>query len=124
LTVEPAAPRLGEALQLEWRMKGASGRIRRLTINLEGQEEATYRRGTTTHTDREVFCRIRMVDSDHGLQIAAGSAQARIPEDMMHSFDGVSNRIVWKVSVRGDIPRWPDVNDSFPLDVRPMRPGP
>ncbi len=121
LTLRPSSPRLGEEIHLEWRFRGSRSRIRTLAIVLEGQEEATYRRGTTTHTDKEVFCRIRLADAEHDVGISHGSARGRIPDDTMHSFEGTNNKVVWAILVSGDIPHWPDVNDRFPIQVRPQR---
>jgi hypothetical protein len=35
----------------------------------------------------------------------------------MHSFAAKNNKIVWTLHVRGEIPRWPDVDDEFPFTV-------
>jgi hypothetical protein len=37
----------------------------------------------------------------------------------MHTFTGRSNRIVWEITVHGEIPNWPDVQEKFTLDVPP-----
>ncbi len=123
LTVDHAAPRLGETLRLEWRTAGTVGRLRSFRIVLEGREEATYRRGTDTMTDREVFARFEIVRTGSPLEIRRGEAEFEIPGDTMHSFSGASNEIVWELKVEGEIPRWPDVADSWPLKIRPMAPG-
>ncbi len=121
LEMQPSSPRLGESIHVQWRMRGNGGRINKLNIKLEGREEATYQRGTTTHTDKETFCRMRLKSTEFAVEIAQGSARTTIPEDTMHSFEGTNNKVVWAVSVKGDIPRWPDVNASFPIQVRPLR---
>ena len=38
---------------------------------------------------------------------------------MKRSFAGSNNKIVWEIKLHGDIQRWPDVDDSFPLVVLP-----
>ena len=48
--------------------------ISRLTIVLEGCEEATYRRGTSSTTDRHVFATLPIADSERGAAIAEGRA--------------------------------------------------
>jgi hypothetical protein len=40
----------------------------------------------------------------------------------MHSFKADNNQIIWSLTVHGDIPRWPDIKDSFEIVVPPMRP--
>jgi hypothetical protein len=120
LTLTPGRPRLGDAIRLGWRFTGRSGRLGRLRITLEGREEATYRRGTDTHTDRQVFATFDVVDTGDRLAIPRGTAEVVIPSDTMHSFDGDSNKVVWEIKVSGDIARWPDVDESFPIEVRPI----
>ena len=43
-----------------------------------------------------------------------------IPEDTMHSFASPNNEVVWSLVVSGDIPRWPDVDETFDIEVRPL----
>jgi hypothetical protein len=117
----PGRPRLGETLSLRWAFTGQSNRLHHLRIVLEGREEATYRRGTDTYTDRQVFATLGVVDSTADWEIPRGATEVSIPEDTMHSFDGSSNKIVWEVKVAGAIDRWPDVEQSFPITVRPLR---
>lgn len=121
LTVTSGRPRLGETLRLDWRFTGRSSRLDHLRIFLEGREEATYRRGTNTYTDSEVFATLDLVDSTGGWEITKGTAEVVIPEDTMHSFQGDSNKIVWEIKVEGAIARWPDVEQNFPIRIRPLR---
>ncbi len=53
-----------------------------------------------------------------------GAVKLRLPAETMHTFKAPNNRVVWSVQVRGEIPRWPDVEDEFPLQVdpRPLTP--
>ena len=37
----------------------------------------------------------------------------------MHTFAAPHNKVVWCLKVRGEIPRWPDVDEEFPLEVLP-----
>jgi hypothetical protein len=121
VTVTSGRPRLGEALHLEWQFTGRSARLNRLRIFLEGREEATYRRGTDTITDTEVFATFDLVTTRNDWEIPRGSVELTIPADTMHSFEAVSNKIIWEIKVEGAIDRWPDVNQNFPIQVQPMR---
>jgi hypothetical protein len=121
LTLSSAAVPLGGSAQLQWRFSGSAGRLRKLRIYLEGSEHARYRRGTSTHTDTEVFTTIEVVDRREGMPLATGSATIEIPEDTMHSFEGGNNKIVWTLKLLGDIPFWPDVITEFSFVVRPSR---
>jgi len=121
LTLTPGRPRLGDGLRLEWRFTGRAGRLNHLHIFLEGREEATYRRGTNTYTDREVFATLDLVDAANDWEIPRGAAELVIPAETIHSFEGESNKIVWEIKVEGEIARWPDVDQNFPIRIRPMR---
>jgi hypothetical protein len=120
LVIAPSSPRLGGRLRLSWTFSGAVRRIDRLTMSLEGHEKATYRRGTDTITDREVFASTNLVDTTSEWEIAQGNVEADIPVDTMHSFSSDNNAVVWSIHLHGEVPRWPDVIESFPLEVRPM----
>ncbi|MGD8439753.1 MAG: DUF3592 domain-containing protein [Holophagae bacterium] len=120
LTITPAAPRLGERLRVEWRFAGRAARMTHLAIVLEGYESATYRRGTDTVTDREAFASFELADTPTGTIPPRGVAEIVIPDDTMHSFASANNAVIWSLSVHGDIPRWPDVDESFQIEVRPM----
>ncbi len=121
LTLEKATARLGDELRLDWLFTGKASRIRNLRILLEGREEATYQRGTDTHTDREVFATHSLVDTGNDWEIPRGTAGVVIPADTMHSFAATNNKIVWEIKVEGEIDRWPDVGQNFPITIRPMR---
>ena len=120
LTISPAAPRLGDRLRVEWRFTGRAGRISHLTIALQGHEKATYRRGTDTITDRAAFAWFELADAPTGAVPRRGAAEIVIPEDTMHSFASANNAVIWSLWVHGDIPRWPDVDSSFEIEVRPL----
>jgi len=121
LTLEKATVRLGEELRLGWLFTGRASRIRHLRIVLEGREEATYQRGTDTHTDREVFATHILIDTGSDWEIPRGTATVVIPADTMHSFTAANNKIVWEIKVESEIDRWPDVAQNFPITIRPMR---
>jgi hypothetical protein len=120
ITISPGRPRLGSRLRVDWRFSGRAGRIRHLTVALEGHEKASYRRGTDTHTDRSVFASFELVDTSSDWEIPRGSAEVAIPEDTMHSFSAASNAVVWAIYVHGEITRWPDVEESFEIELRPL----
>ena len=121
LTLEKTTVRLGDELRLTWLFTGRASRIRTLRILLEGREEATYQRGTDTHTDQEVFATHTLIDTGSDWEIPRGTATVVIPGDTMHSFAADNNKIVWELKVAGEIDRWPDVGQNFPITIRPMR---
>lgn len=119
LTLAPATLALGATAQLDWRFRGLSGRIRHLRITLEGREEATFRRGTTTSTDRDTFAVVEIFDTALAPAIPAGSAGFSVPAGTMHTFAAPHNRIVWTLKVQGEIRGWPDVAEDFDLAILP-----
>lgn len=119
LTLSRGVLRPGEPALLQWRFAGRAGRVTRLKIVLEGREEATYRRGTDTVTDREVFATIPIVDTDQSMMIAQGSGNVRLPDDAMPSFSAGRNKIVWSLKAACEIPGWPDSDDEYDIVVAP-----
>lgn len=119
VSLQTLSPRLGEPVSLQWRLLGRVSSISSLSISIEGTEEATYTRGTNTHTDRRQFQKIAVVENLPGRQAAAGEANFTIPADSMHSFVAANNKITWALKIKGEIPRWPDISESFTLRVLP-----
>lgn len=118
LAIRPGRLRVGERVELGWRIEGWP-RLTRLRIKLEGREEATYEQGTSTTTDHRDFCSELVVESDDPQRIAAGVAELRVPPGMMHSLDLKCNRVTWRLTLAAVIPRWPDINAEFPVLVWP-----
>ncbi|MEO6788163.1 MAG: DUF3592 domain-containing protein [Chthoniobacteraceae bacterium] len=119
LTVSAPAVPLGGSLDVRWRFTGNVRRLVKLTISLTAREEATYRRGTTTTTDKSVFVNTALLDTADRAQMSGGSMKVSIPRDLIHTFTAPNNKVVWLLHVRGDIPKWPDVNADFPIAVLP-----
>ncbi len=119
LTLSRGALAPGESALLQWQIRGKAERVTRLKLVLEGREEATYRRGTDTVTDREAFATIQIVDSDQPMQIAQGSARVDVPDDTMPSFSADRNKIVWTLKAACEIPGWPDSDDEYEIVVAP-----
>lgn len=122
---------IGGSAELRWRIPGASGKVERVTITLIGEESATYTRGTDTVTDTEVFYEHVLVGGENETGVPAyrspgrlsdsGDAMVLIPQDTMHSFEAMNNKIVWRLEVRAEVPRWPDPKDKYPFTVLPMQ---
>ncbi|MBL7646161.1 MAG: DUF3592 domain-containing protein [Candidatus Hydrogenedentes bacterium] len=120
LKMTPGYLPLGGAVVVSWSFRGNPSRIQKLTIFVQGQEAATYRRGTSTSTDRSVFEKIVAIETVEPAAIAAGEATFTMPEFTAPSFNGPNNKIQWQVKVHGEIHRWPDVNEEFELVVHPL----
>jgi hypothetical protein len=110
---------LGGTVPFDWQLIGSASRVRHLTITLSAREEARYRRGTDTHTDTREFHREALAEASDSAGIERGSGTIRIPATTMHSFNAPNNKIVWTIQVKGEIDRWPDVDESFDITVTP-----
>ena len=121
LAVTSTRVALGEELAIEWGSSGRIDKLTRFTIELEGREEARYRRGTDTTTDTRVFAKRILVQQLPPEIVGSGRARVVIPADTMHSFEAANNKIVWLLRVKGEVPNWPDTDDEFPITVGPRR---
>ncbi len=119
LTVNSPVLPLGGELKLRWAVDGRVEKLRRLSITLEGREEATYRRGTDTRTDKHVFASFTLVEQVSPVDMLGGSTKLPIPADTMHSFDAPNNKVVWLLRVRGDVANWPDSDEEFRITIAP-----
>ena len=119
ITVNPGTPALGQALAVAWRLTGRVHALQNLAILLEAREEATYRRGTTTHTDKKPFLTLDVTEAANPVDMRSGQKDVALPNGTMPSFKSPNNGIVWTIQVRGKIPWWPDLKEEFELHVRP-----
>jgi hypothetical protein len=118
ITLNRGTVPLGGSASFTYELSGAAHRVTQLRITLRGSEVARYRRGTDTKTDTHVFFDETIADAAHAMNIARGSGVIRIPVDTMHSFDSPNNKVVWTLHVAGDIPRWPNIDETFDITVR------
>ena len=121
LVINPGVARLGQSIRIDWQIAGRVQALQSLTVRLEGREEATYTRGTNTCTDRNVFADLEIGTATTFQEMAAGDRTITIPAALMHSFIGKHNKIVWSIRLRGEIPRWPDLCEEFPITVLPAQ---
>ncbi len=119
LALATGNPRMGETVGLEWNLTGAVHRLRTFTIRLEGVERATTSSGNSSHTHENVFFRSDVVSIKGMRALSAGTGSIALPAQMMHSFDMVRNKVVWRLVVHGGIDFWPDLRGSFPFTALP-----
>lgn len=117
VTLSKSIVRLGDSVEVRWKVDGRTDRISVLNLTLEGREIATYRRGTNTSTDKHVFAKVDIAHITRPIEIAGGRATLRVPEKSMPSFQSANNRIQWALVIHGDIPYWPDMKEEFTIDV-------
>jgi hypothetical protein len=116
-----STPRLGDRVDLQWRFEGRAARVEHVRLILKGSEKATYRVGTNTHTATDEFLKQVLVDLPAPACTLGGSVSVTLPAGAMHSFKSDHNEIVWELALEGEIPRWPDVCESYPITVLPGR---
>ncbi|HLY08520.1 MAG TPA: DUF3592 domain-containing protein [Planctomycetota bacterium] len=121
LQLGSATVALGDTVEVLWETTGNVDRVRSFSITLEGREEATYKRGTSSSTDKSTFAVIPVVQSNRGKEMRRGKATLTVPADSMHSFKSPHSKFVWAMHVKGDIPWWPDIKEEYPIDVLPQR---
>jgi hypothetical protein len=121
LTLTPGTLATGESGFLQWSFSSQAAGVTRLSLVLEGREEAQYRRGTTTYTDKSVFATLALVDTRQPGEIESGSKSFAVPPDTMPTFKAAHNRIHWVLKAHCDIKSWPDSDDEYEVLVRPGR---
>lgn len=114
---------VGETTSLQYSLDGKVHVVKRLRILLEAREEVRYRRGTDTVTEESFFHREALLETTETSQMASGQVEVIIPFETMHSFESANNKIIWRVRIVGEIPRWPDINEAFDFTVLPLSPG-
>lgn len=131
LELDRGAVPVGGSVSLKWRVVSRLGRLSSMSIDLVGEERATYRRGTDTITDTHTFYEERVVGAEPGdsafdtlrAMPDRGSVVVAVPAETMHTFKADNNAIAWKLKVHGTVRRWPDPEDSYELTVLPMALG-
>lgn len=121
LSVDEGSPRLGDTVNLNWQFLGNAKRLRKVQITLEGRERATYRRGTNSVTDESLFYKASLAELENYEDIVAGQLRFTLPRDLMHTFNSQNNMIQWRLCLQGNIERWPDVSDHYPMTIRPLK---
>ncbi len=118
LTLAPLAPLPGDAVRLEWSLKGDPSRISRLRLLLEGRRETIKRSRKSSHTEKTVLHESTLVDTTNPHEARSGAVLFNIPHDAPASFEDYPRKIVWEIKVRATIPGWPDVEDDYVFTVR------
>jgi hypothetical protein len=121
--LDPGEPVLGQMLSVSWEIPQGAGRLRRLSIRLTGEEVASYRRGTSTVTERQAFFDGELAEATHARLIEAGRASLRLPTGLPPTWQATNNRIEWTLRVTGEIALWPDLDDSHVITIHPAPPG-
>ena len=109
----------GESFELEWQFAGRVNRIKSLKVFLKAQISATYQAGKNQSTKTKDVHQQLIYDSDDAFKFVSGMIDVKIPDNAMHSLNLKSNKVKWRITIEGDIPKWPDVDLEFPVVVVP-----
>jgi hypothetical protein len=109
----------GMEFEVSWTHRGNTGRIQELLITLEGIEEATFKQGTSSRTERSLFYQHTILQTTEGSEINEGFRVLELPHDTMHSFKSSRNAVLWVLKVHGKIAWWPDMMEQFPIFIFP-----
>ena len=99
--------------------------VKELTVTLVCEEEATFRQGTDTRTERrrvhqqEVFSK-KSFDIEPSAPYECES-ELSFPSNGMHSFQSDHNAVHWKFVVAGNFEKWPKIERNFPIVVFPVK---
>ena len=120
-TRTPTVP-LGVEFRFQWKILGPAEKLKKLSIRLEGREQATRSGGKSSHTSTHVFANIPVMELlDHDV-VGEGQAQVKIPANLIHTFTGRRNRIVWRLCLRGENPLLPALEEEYQIIVLPAAP--
>lgn len=102
-------------------------RVKSLKVLLVCDEEATYRQGTDTRTERRrVF--EQSIFQNRDFEILPGipyehECELEFPSDVMHSFQSDHNAVQWRLVVCGVVEKWSKYERIFPIIVFPVIPN-
>ena len=97
--------------------------VKSFSLILACYEEATYRQGTDTRTERRLIHE-HQVFSHGSFEIMPSipyehDCELTFPKRIMHSFQSEHNAVQWRLVVRGTVEKWPKYERVFPLVVSP-----
>lgn len=117
LKVSNKCPRIGETISLAWELPDYRS-ITRLVITLEGFEHMDVPLYDAPYTCRNAIASIILTDTTRIPEIKTGSAEFKIPENLMSSFVAGKCRIVWKLKLQAK-KKWNDSRLEYIIDAQP-----
>ena len=118
VSIESIRVHAGREIELSWRLRGWRRQIRRMTILLEGREEATYARDEELCTDREQFHSSCLYQGNRRAA-RTGTVKLTVPAHLPPTFVAQHNAIFWVVRFHMRLRQWPDIEDELELTVLP-----
>jgi len=127
LRLDRGSVALGDSFDLEWTFTGPVGRLRSLTISLEGREETMaqqevageYGRHKSEKKVQEPFYREALFTPETHAERVRGQIRVPVPCGLMPTFNAEKTKIVWIVQFHGDIAWSPKMKHEFPINILP-----
>jgi hypothetical protein len=107
----------GSQFEISWLHQGRTSRIQAFKITLVGEEQATFRQGTSSRTETNCFHEQIIIDTTDQARIQEGFELVQLDHDVMHTFKATRNRIRWALKVTGKIAFWPDIADEYEITL-------
>jgi hypothetical protein len=108
--------RPGENALLSWTFPG-SQLFSRLEIDLVGQELNLVQDSDSSSWRTSDISVTSLFKGSSSLEVRQGSTQLHIPSDAIKSSQSSNRQTRWIIRVKGEIPRWPDTKDEYPIIV-------
>lgn len=126
--MEASASRLRMGDPLSWRVTVAALQetpATSVTVRVLCREWAHWSAGTDSRTYVEdVFKEEKIFPIDGPVRPDAAvtfEGETRIPDSGPVSFKASNNKVTWSVMIVVDIPKWPDLEDTYEITVLPVR---
>lgn len=107
----------GEPAVIAFRGRGRIGRLTQLTFSLVGCETSTGDRDDGRPAMRE-FHRSVVYELEQPFLMQQGYFRLTLPPDLVKRVAGAENRIAWSLEIKGGIPHWPDLVETYRLVPR------
>ena len=119
LKISSKCPQIGEIVTLAWELPDYRS-ITRLVISLEGFEHMDVPLYDAPYACKNAIASIILTDTTKKTEIKSGSAEFKIPENLMSSFADGKCRIIWKLKLQAE-KRWNDSQLEYLIDVQPYQ---
>lgn len=118
LILTPGRLTPGGRAEVAWRFTGATRRIRRLRLRLEAEESNSTGSGKNRRTTTRPLHSQLLFETEQPARIENGHTAFVLYENAPPTRTG-EPKVTWKLTLRGEIRLWPDVNESFEIEVSP-----
>ncbi|MFC1736911.1 DUF3592 domain-containing protein [Candidatus Hydrogenedentota bacterium] len=112
LALNPGILRLGEGAELTWELRGRASLVSNLTITAD-----CIRNPSVKKEEEQTVDRVPILETAAPSEMSGGKTPFTIPRHARHTHTGKGEKHVWRLRIHGDIRRWPDLDEEFPIIV-------